>query len=224
VLHRSEDEYESVEAGRYLASRIPGAIFEELCGTDHMPWAGDQEAVHLQVVRFVDSIHREESELDRILATILFTDIVDSTAQASLLGDLRWREVREQHDRLVRAQLARYRGREIKTLGDGFLAVFDGPARGVRCAEAISRGVRNLGIEVRAGLHIGEVELQGDDVAGLGVTIGARVAALAGASEVLVSSTIKDLVSGSKLVFADAGEHELKGMSAPWRLYRVVSD
>ena len=157
-----------------------------------------------------------------MLATVLFTDIVDSTAQVATLGDKAWTEVRGQHDQIVRANLGRFRGREIKTMGDGFLATFDGPARGVRCAEAIAAGVRPLGIEVRAGLHTGEVTFEGDDIAGLGVAIGARVGAKAGPNEVLVSQTVKDLVAGSGLTFEDAGEHELKGVPDRWHLYRVV--
>jgi class 3 adenylate cyclase len=153
----------------------------------------------------------------------MYTDIVDSTAKSAAMGDRAWTELRSQHDRIVRANLARFRGREIKTMGDGFLATFDGPARGVRCAEAIAAGVKPLGIEVRAGLHTGEVAFESDDIAGLGVAIGARVGAKAGASEVLVSQTVKDLVAGSGLTFEDAGEHELKGVPDRWRLYRVVN-
>jgi class 3 adenylate cyclase len=158
-----------------------------------------------------------------VLATVLFTDIVDSTAQSAALGDRGWRDVREQHDKVVRANLARFRGKEIKTMGDGFLATFDGPARGVRCATAIAAGVRPLGIEIRAGLHTGEVAFEGDDVAGLGVAIGARVGAKASANEVLASQTVKDLVAGSGLLFEDRGEHELKGVPDRWHLYRVVA-
>ena len=175
-----------------------------------------------EIGRFLAKVGDEESSFDRTLATVLFTDIVDSTSQSAALGDRKWREVRERHDQVVRSQIARYRGREIKTMGDGFLATFDGPARGVKAATAIAAGVRPLGIEIRAGLHTGEVELDGDDVAGLAVAIGARVGAKAGPSEVLVSQTIKDLVAGSGLTFEDAGEHELKGVPDRWHLYRVL--
>lgn len=157
-----------------------------------------------------------------MLATVMYTDIVDSTARAASLGDARWQAIRTQHDAIVRSQIARYRGREIKTMGDGFLVTFDGPARGVKCARTIADAMRTLGIEIRAGLHTGEVAREGDDVAGLGVTIGARVGALAGPSEVLVSQTVKDLVAGSGLSFEDAGEHELKGLPDQWHLYRVL--
>jgi class 3 adenylate cyclase len=157
-----------------------------------------------------------------VLATVLFTDIVDSTAIGAAMGDRSWREVREQHDRVIRASLGRFRGREIKTLGDGFLATFDGPARAVRCAARIVEGVRPLGIEIRAGLHTGEIQRDGDDVAGVAVAIGARIGAKAHPSEVLASQTVKDLVVGSDLVFEDAGEHELKGVPDRWHLYRVV--
>ena len=180
------------------------------------------DAVLENVERFARRIRDDEVEFDRVLATVLFTDIVDSTAQSAAMGDRAWTEIRGQHDQIVRANLGRFRGRQIKTMGDGFLATFDGPALGVRCAEAIASGVKPLGIEIRAGLHTGEVALDGDDVAGLGVAIGARVGAKAGASEVLVSQTVKDVVAGSGLTFEDAGEHELKGIPDRWRLYRVL--
>ena len=157
-----------------------------------------------------------------MLATVLFTDIVDSTAQAAAMGDRRWRTTRERHDTLVRSQIARYRGREVKTMGDGFLLTFPGPARAVRCAQAIVKGVADLGIEVRAGLHTGEIELDGNDLIGIAVAIGARVGALAGPSEVLVSQTIKDLTVGSGVVYSDRGEHELKGVPDRWRLYQAI--
>jgi class 3 adenylate cyclase len=177
---------------------------------------------HRQRIAVAGLAHPSCLDFDLVLATVLFTDIVDSTAQSAAMGDRAWTEIRGQHDKIVRANLGRFRGREIKTMGDGFLATFDEPARGVRCAEAIAAGVRSLGIEIRAGLHTGEVALDGDDVAGLGVAIGARVGAKAGASEVLVSQTVKDLVAGSGLTFEDAGEHELKGVPDRWNLYRVV--
>ena len=220
VIHRTDDKLESVEAGRYIAERTPGPALVELPGEDHL-FPLDDLVPHIG--RFLETLRSEQAEFDRILATVLFTDIVDSTAQAAAIGDGRWKETRARHDQIVRAQIGRYRGREIKTMGDGFLAIFDGPARGVRCAEAIAEGVRALGIEIRAGLHTGEVALEGDDVSGLGVAIGARVGALAGPSEVLVSQTVKDLVAGSGLTFEGAGEHELKGVPERWRLYRVTT-
>ena len=223
LMHRVDDQFEPIEASRYMVSMIPGSRLVELPGNEHPPFFGDVDAVTRELSTFIGEIHTREAELDRVLATILFTDIVDSTARASAVGDVRWTETRIRHDQLIRAQIARYRGREIKTMGDGFLATFDGPARGVRCAEAIAAGVRPLGIEIRAGLHTGEVSLEGDDVAGVGVAIGARVGALAGPSEVLVSQTVKDLVAGSGLTFEDAGEHELKGIPERWRLYRVAA-
>jgi len=223
VLHRENDAIEPVGAGRYLASTIASAEYVELPGSDHFPWAGDQHALIAEVERFLDEIRSEEKEtFDRVLATLLFTDIVDSTIQAAEMGDSRWREVRQKHEHLTRAQLARFRGREVKTMGDGFLAVFEGPARAVRCAEAICNSMNRRGVRLRAGLHTGEVEANGDDVAGIAVTIGARIAALAEPCEVLVSSTVKDLVVGSALSFEDRGLHDLKGVPDPWHLYALA--
>jgi class 3 adenylate cyclase len=219
VLHRTGDRLTKVEEGRYTAEHTPGARIVELQGDDHF-YPLDDLVPH--IAAFVETLRVEQADFDRVLATVLFTDVVDSTAQAAALGDAGWRDVRARHDQIVRSQIARYRGREIKTMGDGFLATFDGPARGVRCAMAVASAVGPLGIEVRAGLHTGEVAVEGDDVAGLGVVIGARVGALAGPSQVLVSQTVKDLVAGSGLVFEDAGEHELKGVPDRWRLYRVA--
>jgi class 3 adenylate cyclase len=221
VLHRAEDPLEPIQSGRFLAERIPGARFVELPGFDYLPWVGDAGDVLDEIEMFVTGERRVQVP-DRVLGTVLFTDIVDSTARAASMGDVAWRDVRAEHDRVVRAELGRSGGREIKTMGDGFLAMFDGPAKGVRCAEAIATGVQALGIEIRAGLHAGEVELEGEDVSGIAVAIGARVGALAGPSEVLVSQTVKDLVVGSGLTFEDAGEHELKGVPDRWRLYRVA--
>ena len=212
----------SIGDGRYLAEHIPGANFVELAGRDHLPWEGDSEALVTETERFLRSVRDEEAELDRVLATVLFTDIVGSTERAAELGDLRWNELLAAHHELVRGQLARYRGREVNTAGDGFLATFDGPARAVRCAQAIADAVQPLGLEIRAGCHTGEIEIKGEDVTGIAVHIGARVSALAGPSEVLVSSTVKDLVAGSGLVFEDRGEHELKGVPDRWHLYRVA--
>jgi pimeloyl-ACP methyl ester carboxylesterase len=222
VLGRTGDLDFPIEDARRLAVGIPGARLVEAPGDAHFFFVGDQESLLGPVEAFLDELRGQESAMDRMLATVLFTDIVDSTAQGAALGDRRWRELREEHDRVVRGQLARFRGREIKTMGDGFLATFDGPGRGVQSAKAIVEAVRPLGIEVRAGLHTGEIELDGDDVAGLAVAIGARVGAKAGPNEVLVSQTVKDLVAGSGLAFEDAGEHELKGVPDRWRLYRVA--
>jgi class 3 adenylate cyclase len=225
VLHRVDDAVEPVGQARYIAGAIPGARYVELGGADHWPWVGDQGAVVSEIQRFVTGLRAEQdAEARRVLSTVMFTDIVDSTAQAAVIGDRRWGELREQHDRVVRAQLARHRGREIKTVGDGFLATFDGPARAARCARAISDGVGALGIEVRVGLHTGEVELDGDDTAGIAVAIGARVGALAAPGEILASSTVKDLVVGSGLVFEERGRHLLKGVPDEWHLYAVVGD
>ena len=211
-----------VEGGRYLAERIPGAKYVELPGRDLIMEHSDPGPLFHEIEGFVRSVSAEESEIDRVLATVLFTDIVGSTERASEVGDSSWKELLERHHSIVRAMLGRYRGTEIDTAGDGFLATFDGPARGVRCAQAITEAMGPLGIEVRAGLHTGEVETIDGKVAGIAVHIGARVGALAGPSEVWVSQTVKDLVAGSGLTFADAGEHELKGIPDSWHLYRVV--
>jgi class 3 adenylate cyclase len=223
VLHNTDDPVEPVGQARFAAERIPGAELKEFPFAEHAPFWDSFDAVTGTIERFVGRIRHDEAEFDRVLATVLFTDIVDSTVQGAALGDRAWADVRERHDAAVRANLARFRGREIKTMGDGFLATFDGPARGIRCAEAIVAAMEPLGIEVRAGLHTGEVTFDDQDVAGLGVAIGARVGALAGPSEVLVSQTVKDLVAGSGLAFEDAGEHELKGVPDRWRLYRVAN-
>jgi class 3 adenylate cyclase len=215
----------NLEEATWVTSRIAGASLEVFRDSpDYPPYVGDTDAILASVVRFVGDLRADDTEFDRVLATVLFTDIVDSTAQSAALGDRAWHGLRQRHDRIVRTNLARFRGREIKSLGDGFLATFDGPARGVRCAQGIMGDLSPLGIEIRAGLHTGEVALDGEDVAGIGVTIGARVGALAGPSEVLVSSTVRELVVGSGLVFEDAGERELKGVPDRWRLYRVVVD
>lgn len=223
VLHRTGDRIEPVGAGHYLKEQIAGAEFVELPGADHFPWAGEPEPLVAEVARFVDRVKREhEEDFDRVLATVLFTDVVNSTGRSAELGDRRWREIQTQHDRLIRAQLARYRGREVDTAGDGFFAVFDGPARAVRCASSICASMASLGIEVRAGLHTGEVRQEGDAVAGIAVSIGARIGAIAGSNEVLVSSTVKDLVVGSELAFTDRGIHQLKGVPDDWRLFAVA--
>ncbi len=221
VLNREGD---GPEVGRYMAERIPGATFAELPGADHIPWIGNQEDILGAIARFVDDVREEQAELDRVLATVMFTDIVGSTEKAAELGDRAWRRLIETHHERVRGQLTRYRGREVDTAGDGFFATFDGPARAIRCARAVGDSVRDLGIEVRAGLHTGECELIGDKVGGIAVHIGARVAAAADAGEVLVSSTVKDLVAGSGLRFTDRGVHALKGVPEPWHLYAVAAN
>ena len=222
VIQRTDDKALPVEYGRYFAEKIPGAVLVELPGSNHAYMSPDQDQVLDHVERFVKALRAEEAELDRVLATVLFTDIVGSTERAAALGDSGWRALVEQHHATVRGALARYRGVEVDTTGDGFFATFDGPARAVKCATSIVEAVRPLGVEVRAGVHTGEVERVDDKVGGIAVVIGARVCALAGGSEVLVSSTVRDLVAGSGLVFEDAGEHDLKGVPDRWRLYRVV--
>lgn len=220
VIHRREDRAMPIEHGRYLAAHIPGAELVELSGDVHMWDVGDD--LPSAVERFMATIHQEEVELDRYLATVLFTDIVDSTAVASTAGDHAWAALVERHHRIVRGHLARYRGTEMDTAGDGFFATFDGPARAVRCALAAVASVRDLSIEIRAGVHTGEMQTIDGKAGGIAVTLGSRVAGLAAPSEVLVSPTVRDLVAGSGLVFEDAGEHELKGVPDRWRLYRVV--
>ena len=220
LLHSVRDATIPIGASRYMAERIPGARLVELPGEDHLPWLTDSEAILGEIEEFLTGV-RHAVEPDRVLATVLFTDIVGSTEKAAALGDRRWRDLLDQHHALIRTDLARFRGREVKTTGDGILATFDGPARGVRCACAIAEEVRPLGIEVRAGLHTGECEMMGDDVGGIAVHIGARVAALTGAGEVLVSSTVKDLVAGSGLRFGDRGSQSLKGVPGEWHIYAV---
>ena len=221
ILHREGDRVVGTGDARYLAEQIPSAVLVLLAGDDHLPWVGDQDAVLDEVEECLTGIRRGPA-LDRVLATVLFTDIVDSTKKAAELGDTKWKGLLHAHDERVRTELARFRGVEVKTTGDGFLASFDGPARAVGCAHAIVDGVRNLGIEIRAGCHTGEVELLDGDLGGIAVHIGARVAALAGAGEVLVSSTVKDLVVGSGLTFDDRGLHRLKGVPDEWHLYAVT--
>jgi DNA-binding SARP family transcriptional activator/pimeloyl-ACP methyl ester carboxylesterase len=215
ALYRRDEYY--APARKYMGDAIPGARVVELLGDDHLPWEGDQDALLDEIERFLGEV-RGEVEVDRVLATVLFTDVVGSTAKAAEVGDRAWRALLERHFAVIRAQLARFRGREVDTSGDGIFAVFDGPARAVRCGSAIVRAVRPLGLDVRVGVHTGEVELAGSAVQGLAVHIGARVAALAGPGEVLVSQTVKDLVAGSGLEFGDRGSHVLKGVPGEWRL------
>jgi len=221
VLHRRGDRDVNVDEGRYLAAHIPGARFVELDGDDHFIAAGDVDALADEIEEFVTGT-RPAPEHERVLATVLFTDIVGSTQRAVELGDRRWRELLSAHDGAVRRELERFRGREVDTAGDGFLATFDGPARAVRCALAIGATLRELGVDIRAGIHTGECELDGEKVRGIAVHTGARVAALAGPGEVLISQTVKDLTAGSGLEFADRGVHELKGVPGEWRIYAAV--
>ena len=207
--------------GKFLASQIPDAKYVEIAGSDSLIWAGDQDAILGEIEDFVTGVRRAP-EPNRVLATVLFTDIVGSTVRAAEIGDGPWRSLLGEHNLMTRRLIERFGGREIKTVGDGMLATFDGPARAVRSALAIREGVRELGLEIRAGLHTGEIELQGDDVAGLAVHIGARISALAQGGEVLVSGTVRDLVAGSGLVFEDHGTQELKGVPGEWRIFRVA--
>jgi class 3 adenylate cyclase/pimeloyl-ACP methyl ester carboxylesterase len=212
----------SPENGRYLAEHIGGATYVSLPGRNNLIWSGDQEAIIGEIQRFITGT-RPAPEAERVLATIMFTDIVGSTDLAAAIGDARWRDLLAEHNRIVRDQLERFRGQEVKTTGDGFLAMFDGPARAIRCGVAISAAVRSLDISVRAGIHTGEIEVADEDLGGIAVHIGARVSAQAGPDEVLVSSTVKDLVVGSGITFVDRGVHALKGVPGEWRLFAVAS-
>ena len=218
-----QPEDEQMAAAKWMAAQIPGAAVIRLPSSPNYPPEYSHPERNLQATRtFLASVQEQEADFDRVLATVLFTDIVDSTVAAAELGDRGWRDVVERHHAIVRGALGRYRGVEIDTAGDGFFATFDGPARAVRCAQHISNAVRSLGIEVRAGIHTGECQTIDDKVGGLGVVIGARVGSIANAGEVLVSQTVKDLTAGSGLSFQDAGVHELKGIPEPWHLYRVA--
>jgi class 3 adenylate cyclase/pimeloyl-ACP methyl ester carboxylesterase len=225
VLHRSGDEL-PIEGARWTAAQIPGASFVELDGSEHLPYIGDWESIVDSIGSFFREVWArgdwEEPEPDRVLSTVLFTDIVGSTARAAEMGDRPWRDLVTEHHRRVRARLARFRGREIDTAGDGFFASFDGPARAIRCAQAIVEEMRDLQMPIRAGIHTGECEITDGKVAGIAVNIGARIAALAEPNEVLVSQTVQDLVAGSGIAFNDRGDHELKGISATWHLYSVA--
>jgi class 3 adenylate cyclase/pimeloyl-ACP methyl ester carboxylesterase len=225
VLNRESESSFIVKSSRYLVEHIPGARHVEVPGSDHALFVGDQEPVLEAIHGFLSNAWAQRSERlepDRVLATVLFTDIVGSTARAAELGDRGWRDLLERHHAAIRNELARFRGREIDTVGDGFFASFDGPARAIRCASAIHESVRQFGLELRAGLHTGECELVDGKVAGIAVNIGARVAAQARPGEVLVSQTVKDLVAGSELAFEDRGAAELKGVPGEWRLYAVA--
>ena len=221
ILTREASRLFRIESTRFLAERLPEARVVEFEGPDSLPWVGDSEPVLEEIEEFLTG-QRRAPDARRALATVVFTDIVDSTGHATRLGDAGWSALLERHNARVRAELIRFDGVEVDTAGDGFLATFDGPARAVTCARSIAEGVRELNLEIRAGVHTGEVERLGGDVRGIAVHVGARVMALAGPSEVLVTSTVKDLTAGSGVVFEDAGEHELKGVEEPWHLYRVV--
>ena len=221
VMHRSDDQAVPVEGGRWLGENIPGARYLELPGDDHAPWAGDISLFGDEIEEFLTG-SRGEAEYDRILTTVLFTDIVGSTERAVELGDRRWQELLSRHHGLVRDELSRHRGVERDIAGDGFFATFDGPARAVRCAQRICDGLRGLGIEVRAGVHTGECERIAERISGIAVHTGARVMAQAQPGEVLVSSTVRDLVAGSGLSFADRGPHTLKGIPGEWSLFAVA--
>jgi class 3 adenylate cyclase len=220
VLHRRGDKDVDVGNGIYLAKNISGAKFVELPGDDHIPWAGDTDAIVDHIEEFLTGV-RPMRHAERILATILFTDIVDSTRKMNEVGDAHWKNLLLKHNNVVRSELSRFRGREVKTTGDGFVAIFDGPGRAIECARSIRDSVRKLGLSIRAGLHTGECELVGDDVAGVAVHIASRVAGMAMGSEVLVSSTVRDLVWGSGIQFEDRGAHSLKGIEGRWHLYSV---
>jgi class 3 adenylate cyclase/pimeloyl-ACP methyl ester carboxylesterase len=225
VLHNTRDRWVEVERGRDLAQRIPGARFVEFPIEGHITPGAEMPPVLAEIKSFLEGVWKTggaESEPERMLATVMFTDIAGSTAKAAELGDARWRELLERHHVLIRRQLAQARGREVATTGDGFLAAFDGPARAIRCACAITEAVKALGLEVRVGLHTGECEVVGGNVAGIAVHTGARVASKAEPGEVLVSSTVKDLVAGSGLQFRDRGTHELRGVPGEWHLYAVA--
>jgi class 3 adenylate cyclase len=222
VMHHAGAEHLPPALGRYIADHVANARYVELPGADSLIWAGGAETVLAEIQEFVTGA-KPIPEATRVLSTVLFTDIVDSTARAGELGDERWRALLAEHDRLTRAELARGSGRVIKTTGDGFLATFDGPARAIRTALAIRDAVRVIGIEVRAGLHTGEIELLPDDVAGVAVHIGSRIASLAGAGEVFASSTVRDLVAGSGIAFDDRGSHVLKGIPDAWHVFAVRS-
>jgi class 3 adenylate cyclase len=221
VLHRRGDRAVSVENGRWLADHIAGARYVEFDGNDHLPWIGDPHEYLDAMEDFLCGSHQRD--IDRVLATVLFTDIVDSTATAARLGDRRWREALGAHDRLAAREVERHSGRVVKSTGDGVLATFDGPARAVRCARVLCHELSRLGVTIRAGVHTGEIELRGDDVGGIGVHIAARVEAAAGPGEVVVSRTVKDLVAGSGIAFSDRGGHALKGVPEEWQLFAVTS-
>ncbi|MBI2156556.1 MAG: adenylate/guanylate cyclase domain-containing protein [Candidatus Rokubacteria bacterium] len=223
ILHRAGDPFTGPEHGRYLAEHIAGAKYVELAGADHLFFAEDTDRLLAEIQEFLTGV-REAGEPERVLATVLFVDVVGSTEHAVKLGDRRWHDLLDAYYAILRAELVRFRGREVDTAGDGLFAVFDGPARAIRCACAITEAVRPLEIEVRAGLHTGECEVIGPKVGGIAVHIGARIAALAGAGDVLVSGTVRDLVAGSGLRFEDRGRHALKGVPSDWTVFAVARE
>ena len=222
VLHRRDDRAIPIAEGRYIADHVPGATFVELPGADHWPWIGDELAVE-EIQEFLTGM-RDGAETDRVLATVMFIDIVDSTARAADLGDRRWADLLEAFYAVVRRELGRFRGREIDTAGDGFLVTFDGPARAIRCAVALVEAVDAIGLRIRVGIHAGEVERVADKIGGLAVVIGARIGALAGAGEILVSRTVRDLVVGSEVRFQAQGQRQLKGVPGDWEIYSIDRD
>jgi class 3 adenylate cyclase len=221
IVHRTGDRDIDVGGSRWMAGQIAGAKYVELPGDDHLPWVGGQTAILDEVEEFLTGVRRGP-EPDRVLATILFTDLVDSSRRAAELGDRGWRDLLEHHHRVVRGELERYRGREIDNAGDGFCASFDGPARAIRCALAIGDGLHRIGLDVRAGIHTGEVEVLQDKLAGMAVHVASRIAALGHRGEILVSGTVHDLVAGSGIAFQDLGPTELKGLPGSWRLFQVT--
>lgn len=223
VIHRTNDVTINVEGGRFLAEHIPGARYVEVPGTDHIPFVGDNAAEIADLIEEFLTGSKAAVSADRVLATVLFTDIVGSTELAARVGDRRWRDTLDGYYAAARRELTRFRGREIDTAGDGFFAAFDGPARAIRCARATSEAVRELGIEIRVGVHTGECEVIGEKIGGIAVHIGARVAGKANVNEILVSSTVKDLVAGSGIQFEDRGVHVLKGVPGEWRLFAVAA-
>ena len=221
ILHRENARFVGVGHGRYLAEHIANARYVELPGADSLHWTGDAAPVLDEIEEFITGA-RGGFDAERVLTTIVFTDIVGSTQRAAALGDHHWHDLLDNHDRIVRHELERFRGREVNTAGDGFVATFTSPSVAIDCADAIVDAVRELGVEVRVGIHAGEVEVRGADIAGMAVHIGARVAAFAAPSEVLVSSTVREIVTGSRRTFTERGEHELKGVPGRWRLYALV--
>jgi class 3 adenylate cyclase/alpha-beta hydrolase superfamily lysophospholipase len=220
VLHRTGDQAVEIEQGQYLAKNIPGAKFLELSGEDHLWWVGDSESIVNEIQEFLTG-EQPPMEIDRVLATVLFTDIVDSTKRTAEMGDSRWKDVLDTHNAVMVKEINRFRGRTIRSTGDGYLAVFDGPGRAIRCGTAVRNELGQHGIEIRTGLHTGEIDLMGDDVGGIAVNIAARVLAEAADNEVWVSRTVKDLVVGSGFTFEERGTHNLKGVPGEWSLYSV---
>ena len=222
VLNRSGNRIVSADLSREVASLIPDAKYVELPGSDHLAFSEDVDAVLAEIEEFLTGT-RSRTDPERVIATVLFTDIVDSTRQAAEMGDRRWKDLLSQHNQLVRMELERYGGREVNTAGDGFLATFDSPRRAIECARAAGEAVRSIDLEIRAGVHTGEIELSEGDVQGMAVHIGARIAAKANGGEVLASSTVKDLLAGSTFAFEDRGEHELRGVPGAWRLFAITT-